>query len=84
MQIISGYENMNIESIHLFLNTEAYWSKGISLSTVDKACKHSFCIGVFINEKQIAFSRIVTDFSTFAYLCDVYVLSEYRNQGVSK
>lgn len=83
-KIKTGYENMNVEAIHAFLSEHSYWAKNIPYSTVDSALKHSFCMGVFSTGKQIAFARLITDYSTFAYLADVYVLQEYRKQGVSK
>lgn len=75
---------MDISSIHAYLSKESYWAKDIPYTTVEVALKHSFCIGVFDKEKQIAFARLVTDYSTFAYLADVYVVQEYRKKGVSK
>lgn len=83
-EIKSGYENMDIKAIHAFLSEQSYWAKNIPYSTVESALKNSFCVGAFNGEKQIAFARLITDYNTFAYLCDVYVLPEYRKQGVSK
>lgn len=83
-KIKTGYENMDIKSIHSYLSNDSYWAKGIPYSIVDNALNNSFCIGVFDMKKQIAFARLVTDYNTFAYLADVYVLEEYRKQGISK
>lgn len=82
--IKQGFENMDVEAIHQFLSTESYWAKDIPLETVSTALKNSFCIGLFEDEKQIGFARLVTDYATFGYLADVYVLKEYRNKGFSK
>ncbi len=83
-QIKTGFENMNVTSIHDFLSKESYWAKGIPLDTVIKALKNSFCVGLFDREMQIGFARLVTDYATFAYLADVYVLKDYRGQHLAK
>lgn len=82
--IKTDFENMDIEAIHKFLSTESYWAKDIPLKTVSTALKNSFCIGLFEDEKQIGFARLVTDYATFGYLADVYILKEYRGKGLSK
>ncbi len=50
----------------------------------DLDIKNSFCIGAFINDQQVGFSRLITDYATFGWLADVYVLPEYRGAGISK
>lgn len=74
----------DISAIHDFLSTKAYWSLNIPKETLIKSIENSFCFGVYENEKQIGFARIITDFSTIAYLGDVYILEEYRGLGLSK
>ncbi len=69
--------------IHDFL-TKSYWAKGCSLELVQKKIKNSYCYGIYYNKKQIGFCRIISDFVTFAYLLDVFVLEEYRGRGLSK
>jgi N-acetylglutamate synthase-like GNAT family acetyltransferase len=83
-QIKSGVENMDIMAIFNFLNKESYWAKGIPFETVETSLKNSFCVGVFDGNTQIGFARFVTDYATFAYLADVYVLKEYRGKALSK
>ena len=51
---------------------------------LEKAIKNSFCFGVFQNDEQVAFARVITDFATFAYLSDVFVVPGHRGRGVSK
>ncbi|WP_374461923.1 GNAT family N-acetyltransferase [Chryseobacterium taeanense] len=82
--IKTDFENMDVESIHQFLSTESYWAKGIPMEMVSVALKNSFCIGLFEDQKQIGFARLVTDYATFGYLADVYILKEYRGKGLSK
>lgn len=82
--IKSGFENMDTEAIYTYLSTESYWAKGIPFVTVNNAIKNSFCVGIFKEEKQVGFARLVTDYATFAYLADVYILEAHRNKGLSK
>ena len=83
-QIKAGLENMDIAAIHNFLSKESYWAKGIPLQTVETSLKNSFCVGAFNDKIQVGFARFVTDYATFAYLADVYVLEDYRGKGLSK
>lgn len=83
--IKEGFENMNIDYIHKCLSQNSYWSKGIPFETVKKAWENSFCVGYFDeNDNQTAFARIITDYSTFAYLCDVFVDETLRGKGYGK
>lgn len=72
------------QQIHVWLSTEAYWSKDIPFSLVKQAFDHSFCIGILKGEKQIGYARLVTDYASFGYLADVYVIEEHRGKGLSK
>ena len=82
--IKSGKENMDVEAIHKFLTEDSYWAKGISFEFVDKSLDHSFCVGAFLEDKQIGFGRAITDFYTFGWFADFYVLPEHRGKGISK
>lgn len=73
---------MDINAIHAFLS-KTYWATGITIQTVEASLRNSFCIGVFDKQKQIGFARLVTDYATFAYLADVFILEEYRGKGLS-
>ena len=75
---------MDIAAIHQYLSEESYWARGIPLEVVRQSLKNSFCIGVFNGKSQVGFARLVTDYSTFAYLADVYILTEHRSKGLSK
>jgi len=79
-----GIENMDIKAIHKFLTEESYWAKGISYELVQNSLTNSFCVGAFIEDKQVGFGRVITDYYTFGWFADFYVLSEYRGQGISK
>ena len=83
-ELTTGFENMDVTAIHHYLCKESYWAKNIPYETVNNALKNSYCIGVYHENKQVGFARIITDYTTFAYLADVYVLGEYRTRGLSK
>ena len=75
---------LNIPLIYDFLTNESSWAKGITLSTVEKSIKHSLCFGGYINSEQVAFCRVITDYSTFANLVDVIVFPDHRGKGIAK
>ena len=83
-EICSDTSRLDVDAIHAYL-TRSYWSPGIPRDIVERALRHSLNIGVYAPDgAQVGLSRVVTDFATFAYLCDVYVLEEHRGRGLSK
>ena len=74
---------LDIDVIHRFL-TESYWAAGVPREVVRQSIEHSLPFGVYKGDRQIGFARVVTDYSTFAYLADVFVLDEFRCDGVGK
>ena len=75
---------MQVAAIHKWLSEESYWVKGIPYDRVKGGFDNSFCIGVLKDGIQIGYARLITDYSTIAYLADVYVEAEHRGQGLSK
>ncbi|WP_425236351.1 GNAT family N-acetyltransferase [Ulvibacterium sp.] len=82
--ISTDKSKLDIDTIHDFLSTKAYWCLHIPKEKVEISIENSFCFGLYETNKQIGFARIITDFSTIAYLGDVYILEEYRGKGLSK
>jgi len=82
--ITTDIAKLDLNVIHKFLSEESYWAKGIPKHVVEKSIVNSLCFGLFYNNAQIGFARLVTDRATFAYLADVFVLKEYRGKGLSK
>lgn len=72
---------LDIAAIHDFL-THSYWAEGIPLEIVKRGIRHSLCFGLYDSKRQIGFARVISDYTTYAYLCDVYVLEEYRGKGL--
>ncbi|HVJ39604.1 MAG TPA: GNAT family N-acetyltransferase [Stenotrophomonas sp.] len=85
LRISTDKGELDVALIHQFLSTEAYWSLGIPEQTVLRAIEGSLCFGGYVEGVgQVAFARVVSDFATFAYLADVFVLPAQRGQGYSK
>ena len=73
-----------LETVHEFLTHSSYWAKGRSLDAVRKSIAHSLCFGLFKGTQQVGFARVVTDYATFAWVCDFFILEEYRGDGLGK
>jgi N-acetylglutamate synthase-like GNAT family acetyltransferase len=82
--ITTDKTKMDVLSIHDFLSNYSGWSDNISLETVKISIENSLNFGLFHKNKQIGFARVISDFSTIAYLGDIYVLENYRGKGLSK
>jgi GNAT superfamily N-acetyltransferase len=70
--------------IYDFLHERSYWAQEITLEILDRSLKNSLCFGVYLDGKQIGFARVVTDFATFAWLADVFIVEEKRGHGYGK
>lgn len=88
--MIEGYRisfnkaDMDFSIIHSFLSS-SYWAKGIPKEILQTAIENSLCFGVFTNSgNQVGFARVVTDFATFGYLADVFILESHRGKGLSE
>ncbi|MGX1758638.1 GNAT family N-acetyltransferase [Streptomyces lydicus] len=76
-------ERLDIDRIHHWLSTDAFWALGRSRETVEQSVRASVNFGVYETRgAQAAYARVVTDLSTFAWLCDVYVAPEHRGRGL--
>ncbi|MBK7227330.1 MAG: GNAT family N-acetyltransferase [Ignavibacteriales bacterium] len=82
--ISTNREKLDVNAIHNFLSTQSYWCQNIPVETVIKSIDNSLNFGLYYEDQQIGFARIISDFSTMAYLADVYVLPEHRGKGLSK
>jgi len=82
--ISTALEKLDITMIHHFLTNESGWSNGITIEKVKKSISNSLNFGLYINQKQIGYARVISDFSTIAYLGDIFILKEYRGLGLSR
>jgi len=74
---------IDLDVVHGFL-TRSYWAEGIPREIVAKSIEHSLCFSLFHRDRQIGFARVITDYATFGYLGDVFVLEEYRGRGLAR
>ena len=72
--------------VHEYLANRSYWVPGIAREKVERAAAHSLCFGVYeaTSSQQIGYARVVTDYTLFAYLCDVFILEGFRGFGLGK
>ena len=82
--ISTDKSKLDIDLIYDYLTHHSYWAQGITLETVKKSIENAVCFGLYENEKQIGFARVVTDKATFGYVGDVFVLEGSRGKGLSK
>ena len=80
--VTDNREALDIEMIHGFLR-ESYWARDIPRTILEKSLAHSLCFGLFCRGGQVGFARAVTDYATFAYLADVFVLPGFRRRGLA-
>jgi GNAT superfamily N-acetyltransferase len=69
---------------HDYLTNDAYWAQGISYRVFEKSTENALCFGVYHQERQIGFARVISDYATFAYLADVFISKEYRGRDLGR
>ncbi|THU38154.1 GNAT family N-acetyltransferase [Niastella caeni] len=82
--IKTGKENMDVKTIHRYLSEDSYWARGIPYAMVDHSLTHSFCIGAFVNGQQVGFGRVITDYYTFGWFADIFVLPAFQGKGIAR
>ena len=80
-EITTDPARIDVAAVHRFL-TASYWAQGIPEETVRKSIEHSLCFGIYRGPRQVGFARVITDYATFAYLADVFVLEGFRGRGL--
>lgn len=81
--ISTNKKKIDVDYVYQFLK-QSYWAENIPLKIVRKAIQNSICFGLYHQNKQVGFARVITDKSTFAYLADVFIDPAYRGKGLSK
>ncbi|HEX9983867.1 MAG TPA: GNAT family N-acetyltransferase [Thermoanaerobaculia bacterium] len=82
--ITTDRSRLDIPLIHHWLATVSYWAREVPLQVVERAIANSLCFGAFDGEAQVGFARVITDYATFGYVADVFVLESHRGRGVGK
>ena len=82
-EISTDRSRLDVGLIHDFLRS-SYWAQGIPRAVVERSIQHSLCFGAFLGGRQVGFARVISDFASFAYVADVFVVPEHRGRGISK
>lgn len=82
--ITTDKQRLDLQAVHHYLAQQSYWSLNIPFERVEKAAQNSLTFAVLHGEAQVGYARIISDYTSFAYLADVYVLETHRGQGLSK
>lgn len=75
---------LDLDAIHGYLSRESYWARNIPRELVEKAIRNARCYGIYEGDKLAGFGRLITDYATFAYVGDIFVLDAWRGRGLSK
>jgi GNAT superfamily N-acetyltransferase len=70
--------------VYEYLSRSSYWAEGRPLDVVQRSIENSLCFGLYAGRQQVGFARVVTDYATFAWLCDVFVLESHQGRGLGK
>jgi GNAT superfamily N-acetyltransferase len=83
-QVSTDLSRLDVPLIYRYLSEQSTWAVGISKDVVERAIENSLCFGGFVDGRQVAFARVITDYATFANMVDVFVVPEYRGHGYGK
>jgi GNAT superfamily N-acetyltransferase len=84
IEISTDKNKLDIKLIHEYLSKESYWTKGRDIEVIKRSIDNSLCFGVYNDQKQIGFARVITDYAVFAWLLDVFILDNFQNKGLGK
>jgi GNAT superfamily N-acetyltransferase len=84
IEISTDRARMDVDTIHRYLAEDSYWAANIPRDVVERSIANSLCFGAFDGDVQVGFARAITDYATFAYLADVFVLPSHRGRGIGK
>ncbi|MCB0584215.1 MAG: GNAT family N-acetyltransferase [Phaeodactylibacter sp.] len=72
------------ERIYDFISRKSYWARGIPMELMKRSIQNALSFGLFFEEEQVGFARVVTDYATFAWLGDVFIDVDHRGKGLGK
>jgi len=84
VEVTTDRARLDVAMIHRFLSKESYWARDISLPDVENGIANSLCFGVYVDNTQVGFARVISDFVRFAHVLDVFVVKEHRGSGYGK
>jgi GNAT superfamily N-acetyltransferase len=83
LEISTDPGRLDLDVIHGYLSG-SYWARGIPRDVVERSIRNSLCFGIHDDRTQVGFGRVVSDFATFAYVGDVFVVESHRGRGLAK
>jgi len=83
-RISTDRARLDLEVIYDYLSHESYWAGGRARDVVERSVENSLCLGVYHGQTLVGLARVVTDYATFAWLCDVFVREAHRGKGLGK
>jgi GNAT superfamily N-acetyltransferase len=83
-EISTDPARLDLDLVHQYLSEEAYWSPGVRRQIVERSIEHSLPFGMYSDAEQVGFARVVTDYATFGWLADLFVLEPHRGSGLGK
>lgn len=75
---------LDLAFIHDFLADRSYWAGDIPFEVMKRSIENALCFGVYHQDRQIGFARVITDFATTAYVGDVFISEPHRGKGLGK
>jgi GNAT superfamily N-acetyltransferase len=84
IEINTEKEKLDVDFIHNYISKSSYWAKGRTIEDMQTVIENSLCFGVYLQNQQIGFARLVTDYAQFAYIMDVFIDPNFRGKGYSK
>lgn len=84
IEITTDRTRFDVDLIHHYLSRESYWARNLTRDRCERSIEHSFCFAAFDGARQVGFARVITDYATFAYVADVFVVPSHRGRGISK
>jgi ribosomal protein S18 acetylase RimI-like enzyme len=83
LELDDDRSRIDVGAVHDYLSNESYWARGRPRETVERTINEAArVVGLYHEARQVGFARVLSDNVHIAYLCDVYVLPEYRGQGL--
>jgi len=82
--ISTDHSRLDVDAIHRFLSTDSYWAQNRTREQTERAIENSICFGAYSDERLVGFGRVVSDYATFAYVGDVFVIEEFRGRGLAR
>jgi len=84
-RIVEGKENIKVEDVVRLLKM-TYWADSRPVEKIDKSMENSKCVGLYVDgvERLVGFARVISDYATTYYICDVIIDEDYQHKGLGK